>query len=105
MASFDRSQHTSAWLWVCQVSSDAGVDPSARLTEGFDASGLGIGIGPTFGGLLVEHYWWGSSLMLAGSIAVAALLATTMFVPDSRDPSTPPTVEGRSKVGGPSTNL
>jgi MFS family permease len=53
-------------------------------------SGLGIGIGPTFGGLLVEHYWWGSSLMLAGSIAVAALLATTMFVPDSRDPSTPP---------------
>ena len=33
------------WLWFCQVSYDAGVDPTARLTEGFDARGVWDGDG------------------------------------------------------------
>lgn len=52
--------------------------------------GLAIGAGPVFGGLLVDHFWWGSILVFTGAIAAVTLLATLRYVPDSRDPATPP---------------
>src|SRR5205807_2162750 len=38
------------------------------------------------GGLLLEHYWWGSVFLLNVPVVVAGLAAVAILVPDSRDP-------------------
>jgi DHA2 family multidrug resistance protein-like MFS transporter len=52
-------------------------------------SGLGIVLGPTAGGWLLEHFWWGSVFLVNVPVAVAALVAGFWLVPDSRDPAAP----------------
>ncbi|MFE3603333.1 MFS transporter [Streptomyces sp. NPDC059142] len=49
--------------------------------------GLGIAIGPITGGLLLEHFWWGSIFLVNVPVAVVALIAMVVLVPDSRDPA------------------
>jgi EmrB/QacA subfamily drug resistance transporter len=51
------------------------------------AVGLAIAIGPITGGLLLEHFWWGSVFLVNVPIVVVAVLAMGALVPDSRDPS------------------
>jgi len=53
-------------------------------------SGLGVAIGPVTGGWLLQHYWWGSIFLVNVPIILAALVATIVVVPESKDPSTPP---------------
>ena len=53
------------------------------------ASG-GAAVGPLVGGVLLEYFWWGSVFLVNVPVAVAALLAALVFIPDS---------EGRSDVG------
>ncbi|PCG84970.1 MFS transporter [Streptomyces sp. WZ.A104] len=48
--------------------------------------GLGIAIGPITGGLLLEHFWWGSIFLVNVPVVVVALVAMAVLVPDSRDP-------------------
>ncbi|MDJ1133540.1 MFS transporter [Streptomyces iconiensis] len=48
--------------------------------------GLAIAIGPITGGLLLQHFWWGSVFLVNVPIVLVALLAMTLLVPDSRDP-------------------
>ncbi|MEU0277137.1 MFS transporter [Streptomyces sp. NPDC006195] len=48
--------------------------------------GLGIAIGPITGGLLLEHFWWGSIFLVNVPVAVVALVAMVLLVPDSKDP-------------------
>ncbi|WP_069172569.1 MFS transporter [Streptomyces griseus] len=48
--------------------------------------GLGIAIGPITGGVLLEHFWWGSIFLVNVPVAVVALIAMVLLVPDSRDP-------------------
>ncbi|MFI8432562.1 MFS transporter [Streptomyces sp. NPDC079020] len=48
--------------------------------------GLGIAIGPITGGLLLEHFWWGSIFLVNVPVVVVALVAMVLLVPDSRDP-------------------
>ncbi|WEH33077.1 MFS transporter [Streptomyces sp. AM 4-1-1] len=48
--------------------------------------GLGIAIGPITGGLLLEHFWWGSIFLVNVPVVVVALVAMIILVPDSRDP-------------------
>ncbi|WP_329068878.1 MFS transporter [Streptomyces sp. NBC_01429] len=48
--------------------------------------GLGIAIGPITGGVLLEHFWWGSVFLINVPVAVVALIAMALLVPDSRDP-------------------
>jgi EmrB/QacA subfamily drug resistance transporter len=52
-------------------------------------SGIGIVAGPTLGGLLLQHFWWGSVFLINVPVVVAALIAGQRLVPDSRDPSAP----------------
>ena len=52
-------------------------------------SALGIGVGPIAGGLLLEHFWWGSVFLVNAPVVVAALVLGYRFVPDSKDASAP----------------
>ncbi|MEK8170461.1 MFS transporter [Streptomyces sp. M19] len=47
------------------------------------AVGLGIAVGPITGGLLLEHFWWGSVFLVNVPIVVAAVIAMVVLVPDS----------------------
>ena len=49
-------------------------------------AGLGIGLGPLAGGLLLEHFWWGSVFLTNIPIIGLALAAGLVLVPESRDP-------------------
>ncbi|MDF3297244.1 MFS transporter [Streptomyces tropicalis] len=48
--------------------------------------GLAIAIGPITGGLLLDHFWWGSVFLINVPIVVLALVLMLWLVPDSRDP-------------------
>ncbi|MFF4950218.1 MFS transporter [Streptomyces chattanoogensis] len=49
--------------------------------------GLAIAIGPITGGLLLDHFWWGSVFLVNVPIVLIALTAMLLLVPDSKDPS------------------
>ncbi len=49
-------------------------------------SGAAVAFGPITGGFLLEHYWWGSVLLVNLPIVAVALLAGAILVPTSRDP-------------------
>jgi EmrB/QacA subfamily drug resistance transporter len=50
-------------------------------------SGLGVAIGPLAGGLLVEHFWWGSVFLVNVPICIVAIIAGHYLVPTTpRDP-------------------
>ncbi|WP_127360143.1 MFS transporter [Actinacidiphila soli] len=48
--------------------------------------GLAIAIGPITGGLLLQHFWWGSVFLVNVPIVIAGIIAMILIVPDSRDP-------------------
>jgi MFS transporter, DHA2 family, multidrug resistance protein len=48
--------------------------------------GLAIAIGPITGGLLLEHFWWGSVFLVNVPVVAIALIAMVLLVPDSKDP-------------------
>lgn len=54
------------------------------------ATGLSVAVGPVVAGALVETFWWGSILVFNGAAAAGAAFLALCFVPNSRDPSTPP---------------
>ncbi|MBV9659544.1 MAG: MFS transporter [Acidimicrobiales bacterium] len=49
-------------------------------------SGLGVAIGPTLGGWLLEHFSWGSIFTVNLPIVAAALIAGYLVVPPSKNP-------------------
>jgi DHA2 family integral membrane protein (MFS transporter) len=49
--------------------------------------GLAIAIGPITGGLLLDHFWWGSVFLINVPIVILALALMVWLVPDSRDPN------------------
>jgi len=50
------------------------------------AVGLGVAIGPIVGGLLLEHFWWGSVFLINVPIVVIGVVLIATLVPESRDP-------------------
>jgi len=50
------------------------------------AVGLGVAIGPIVGGLLLEHFWWGSVFLINVPIVVVGIVLVTVLIPESRDP-------------------
>ncbi|MER5181417.1 MFS transporter [Streptomyces sp. NPDC002896] len=49
--------------------------------------GLAIAIGPITGGVLLDHFWWGSVFLINVPIVILALGLMLWLVPDSRDPN------------------
>ncbi|MFF3497727.1 MFS transporter [Streptomyces sp. NPDC003247] len=49
--------------------------------------GLAIAIGPITGGLLLDHFWWGSVFLINVPIVIVAVALMLWLVPDSRDPN------------------
>ncbi|MDH6198010.1 EmrB/QacA subfamily drug resistance transporter [Mycobacterium frederiksbergense] len=52
--------------------------------------GVGVAVGPISGGWLLEHFSWGSIFLVNVPIAAVAIIGGILFVPTSRDPTTPP---------------
>jgi DHA2 family multidrug resistance protein-like MFS transporter len=50
-------------------------------------SGLAVGLGPVAGGLLLEHFAWGSIFLVNVPVGLAALLLGALLLPESRDPA------------------
>jgi EmrB/QacA subfamily drug resistance transporter len=49
-------------------------------------TGLGVAVGPVTGGLLLAHYGWPSVFIALVPVALIAMVATFVLVPESRDP-------------------
>jgi len=48
------------------------------------AVGVGIAIGPITGGLLLDHFWWGSVFLINVPVVAAGVVAIALIVPESR---------------------
>ncbi|MGW0703483.1 MFS transporter [Streptomyces sp. NPDC002867] len=48
--------------------------------------GVAVAIGPITGGLLLEHFWWGSIFLVNVPVVIIALVAMVLLVPESKDP-------------------
>jgi EmrB/QacA subfamily drug resistance transporter len=51
--------------------------------------GLGVAAGPISGGVLLEHFYWGSVFWALVPLALVTAVAAYLLVPESRDPSVP----------------
>ncbi len=49
-------------------------------------AGIGIGLGPVVGGLLLRHFYWGSVFWVNVPVCAVALVAGHWLIPNSRDP-------------------
>jgi EmrB/QacA subfamily drug resistance transporter len=52
-------------------------------------AGAGVALGPIVGGVLLDHWWWGSVLLVNVPVVAVSLVLLPMLVPTSRDPSAP----------------
>ncbi|MGA4842372.1 DHA2 family efflux MFS transporter permease subunit [Streptomyces sp. G45] len=48
--------------------------------------GLAVAIGPITGGVLLDHFWWGSVFLINVPIVLIAIALMVVLVPDSKDP-------------------
>ncbi|MFI7026550.1 MFS transporter [Micromonospora sp. NPDC049900] len=51
------------------------------------AVGLAVAIGPVLGGLLLEHFWWGSVFLINVPVTAIGVVLVALLVPESRDPA------------------
>jgi EmrB/QacA subfamily drug resistance transporter len=49
------------------------------------AVGLGIATGPVLGGLLLDHFWWGSVFLINVPVTALGAVAVAILVPESRN--------------------
>ncbi|MEV5709333.1 MFS transporter [Actinoallomurus sp. NPDC052274] len=50
------------------------------------AVGIGVAVGPITGGLLLDHFWWGSVFLINVPIVIAGVIGIAFLVPESRNP-------------------
>lgn len=67
-------------------------DPSERakaIGVWSGVTGLAVAAGPITGGWLLEHFWWGSVLYINVPVAIVAVIAAVVLVPNSREEDAP----------------
>lgn len=47
---------------------------------------LGFAAGPLLGGFMLNHFWWGAIFLINIPVAVLALVAVVVLVPESKNP-------------------
>ncbi|MEU3734695.1 MFS transporter [Streptomyces sp. NPDC033538] len=47
---------------------------------------LGMALGPVVGGVMLNHFWWGSVFLLAVPVAIVLLVAAPALIPEYRAP-------------------
>ena len=47
----------------------------------------GAAIGPVLGGVLLDHFWWGSVFLISAPVICGMLLLAPLTLPESRDPT------------------
>jgi EmrB/QacA subfamily drug resistance transporter len=63
------------------------VERRAGAIAVFSASaGVGVALGPLLGGVLIDHFWWGSVFLVNVPIVVVGLIGVGLVVPDARSP-------------------
>jgi EmrB/QacA subfamily drug resistance transporter len=50
------------------------------------AVGVAIAVGPIVGGLLLDHFWWGSVFLINVPLTAVGIVAIAAFVPESNSP-------------------
>ena len=50
------------------------------------AVGIGVATGPVLGGVLLDHFWWGSVFLINVPVTVFGAIAAAILVPESRNP-------------------
>jgi MFS family permease len=48
------------------------------------SAGVGVALGPLLGGVLVDHFWWGSVFLVNLPVVAVALIGIALFVPNPR---------------------
>src|SRR4051812_20781495 len=48
-------------------------------------AGAGVALGPVLGGILLDHFWWGSIFIVNVPVVAIAIVAAPRLVPESRD--------------------
>ena len=63
-----------------------------RLAIAIWATGFSAGsaIGPIVGGVLLEHFWWGSTFLIAVPVLLPLLILAPILVKESKDPAPGP---------------
>ena len=64
-------------------------DPGQRsraVAVWISAFSAGSAIGPIVGGVLLEHFWWGSVFLIAIPVMVALLILGPLVLPEYKDP-------------------
>src|SRR5215467_13719309 len=51
------------------------------------AVGIAIAVGPVTGGLLLDHFWWGSVFLINVPLTAVGVTAIALAVPESKSPS------------------
>ena len=83
-ASARRSCSRPRWRSSSTSSPSPRSGPSAIAVWAATA-GVAVALGPVTGGWLLEHFWWGSVLMINVPVIAVALVAIAVVVPTSRD--------------------
>ncbi|MFD3451761.1 MFS transporter [Streptomyces sp. NPDC058691] len=53
------------------------------------AMALGLPLGPIIGGVLLDHFWWGSIFLINVPLVAIGITACLLLLPETRDPATP----------------
>jgi len=62
---------------------------SRALTMIVTANSIGLPLGPIVGGLLLDHFWWGSVFLINVPVVAVAVIAALTLLPESRSSSQP----------------
>ena len=50
------------------------------------SAGVGVAAGPVIGGVLIDHFWWGSVFLINLPVVAAGLIGAALVVPNPRSP-------------------